>query len=187
MKLLGAVAMLMAGAWAGNGAQASGRVLTVCLNPGANGSMMYRGEATAAQILTRAGVRLEWRGDERACAEGAGVVVTVSLSTPVNVHPGALAFARPFDRTRIVVFFDRVLTAVGPTVSPKLLGHVLAHEIVHMLQGCDRHSLSGLMKPHWDKRDYDDMQRATLPFTQEDLALIDHGLEWRASRAAPAD
>jgi hypothetical protein len=189
MKLLGAVAMLMAGmgAWPGESAQKPKRVVMACLNPGANGSMMYRGEATAAQILMQAGVRLDWRSDESACAEGAGVVVTVSLATPANEHPGALAFARPFNRTSIVVFYDRVVTAVGPTVTPKLLGHVLAHEVVHMLQGCTQHSTSGLMKPRWDKKDYDDMQRATLPFTQVDRALIDHGLEWRASRAVAAE
>ena len=167
MKLFAAVAMLMTGtgAWAGDGAQTPKRVVMACLNPGANGSMMYRGEATAAHILKQAGVWLEWRSDERACAEGAGIRT----------------------RTRIVLFYDRVVTAVGPTtVLQKLLGHVLAHEIVHMLQGCDRHSSIGLMKPHWDKRDYDDMQRADLPFTQEDLAVIDHGLEWRASQPTPA-
>jgi hypothetical protein len=31
------------------------------------------------------------------------------------------------------------------------------------------------------------MRRAPLPFMPEDLALIDRGLEWRASRGHPAD
>lgn len=88
----------------------------------------------------------------------------------------------PFDVTRIVLLYDRVLSAAGPDLAPALLGHVLAHEIVHILQGVNAHSASGLMKPHWDRRDYEDMQRAPLPFTQVDLTLIDLGLEWRASR-----
>ena len=137
MKFFGAVAVLVAGtgAWASDGAQTPKRVVTACMNPGANASMMYRGQATAAQILKQAGVRLEWRGDESACAGGRGLVVTVSRATPVDQHPGALAYALPFERTHVVLFYDRVLTSASPGVTPYLLGHVLAHEIVHMLQG----------------------------------------------------
>jgi hypothetical protein len=185
MELFGLVAVLAAGTgiWAADDVRTPKQVVTACLNPGANGSMVYRGQATAAQILKNAGVRLEWRRDQPACVQANGIVVTVSLETPPNQHPGALAFALPFERTRVVLFYDRVLSAAGPSVAPSLLGHVLAHEIVHILQGVDLHSASGIMKPRWDKRDYDAMRRASLPFTPEDLTLIDRGLEWRASRA----
>ena len=61
-----------------------------------------------------------------------------------------------------MLFYDRVLTAASPAVTPYLLGHVLAHEIVHMLQGVEEHSSSGMMKPRWDNRDYADMQRTHL-------------------------
>jgi hypothetical protein len=189
MNLFVVVAVLAAetGTWAADGARTPKRVVTACLNPGVNGSMVYRGQATAAQILNNAGIRLDWGRDERACAQGKGIVFTVSLETPLNRHPGALAYALPFDGTRVVLFYDRVLRAAGPAAAPSLLGHVLAHEIVHKLQGVDAHSASGLMKPRWDKRDYDAMQRAPLPFTQEDLTLMDRGLEWRASRLRPVE
>ena len=179
MKVFGAVAMIAAatGAWAGDGAQTSKRVVTVCLNPGADASMMYRGQATATQILKQAGVRLDWRGDESTCAGGNGIVVTVSRATPVDQHPGALAYAQPFERTHVALFYDRVLTAASPALTPYLLGHVLAHEIVHMLQGFDRHCASGIMKAHWDHRDHADMQRWRLKFTKEDIDLIDRGME----------
>ena len=189
MKLFGTVAVLAAAtsAWAGDGAQTSKRVVMACLNPGAVASMMYRGQAIAAQILKQAGVRLDWRGDESACAaEGKGLVVTVSRATPVDQHPGALAYALPFERTHVVLFYDRVLTAASPAVTPYLLGHVLAHEIVHMLQGVEQHSSSGLMKARWDNRDYVEMQRTHLRLTKDDLNLIDRGLELRASRTVPA-
>ena len=184
MTLIGVVALLAAGTSA-RGADDAGkpkRVVMACLNPGANGSMVYRGQATAAQILKKAGIRLDWRADERACTNGKGIVFTVSLQTPLNQHPGALAYALPFDGARVVLFYDRVLSAAGPAVAPSLLGHVLANEIVHVLQGVNVHATSGIMKARWDKRDYDDMRRGPLPFTQEDLTLIDRGLEWRASR-----
>jgi hypothetical protein len=75
-----------------------------------------------------------------------------------------------------VLFYDRVLTAASPAVTPYLLGHVLAHEIVHMLQGIEQHSASGLMKVRWDNRDYADMQRGGLKLTTDDIELIDRGL-----------
>lgn len=189
MKLFSAVAVLIAGtgAWASDGAHTPKRVVTACLNVAESVKIMYPGQATATQILSQVGVQLEWRIDQRACAEGKGIVVTISRETPLNQYPGALAYARPFDRTHIVVFYDRVLSAAGPALAPRLLGHVLAHEIVHMLQGIDRHSTSGIMKPRWDKRDYDDMRRANLPFTPEDIGLIERGLAWRAARAVPAE
>jgi hypothetical protein len=187
MKFLSVVVLLAAGivARAADEALTPKRGVAACLNPGANGSMMYRGEATAAKILKNAGIRLDWHGDERTCAQGQGIVFKVSLDTPPNQHVGALAYALPFDHTRIVLFYDRVLSAASLAVAPLILGHVLAHEIVHMLQGADTHSANGMMKPRWDKQDFDAMQRAPLSFTPQDLALIDRGLEWRASRGHP--
>jgi hypothetical protein len=179
MKLFGAVAVLVAatGAWAGDGWQPSKRVVRTCLNPGANASMMYRGQATL----------LDWRSDENACAGGRGLVVRVSRETPVEQHPGALAYALPFERTHVVLFYDRVLTAASPAVTPYLLGHVLAHEIVHLFQGVEQHSASGLMKARWDNRDYVEMQRTHLKLTKDDLDLIDRGLEPRASKTVPVE
>src|SRR5262249_992798 len=144
-------------------------------------------QATATQILKKAGVRLEWHGDEGTCAQGRGIVVTVSLETPPDQHPGALAYALPFERTHVVMFYDRILSAGGPAAAPSLLVHELAHEIVHMLQGTDVHSASGMMKPRWVKQDFDAMRRAPLPFTLGDLALVDRGLEWRAAHGRSAE
>jgi hypothetical protein len=143
---------------------------------------VYRARTIAARILKDAGVQLEFKNDERSCAaSGNAIVVTLSDRTPDGEHPGALAYAMPFQRTRIVVFYDRVLAAARPTGAPSVLGHVLAHEIAHMFQGVEHHSLTGLMKAKWDYRDYVEMQRDRLQFTEEDLLLIRQGLENRAS------
>jgi hypothetical protein len=184
MKFFGAVALLVAGtgAWAGDAGRMPQHLVTVCLNLGGNAGTIARGEATATQILKQAGIRLEWRLDENSCtAEGNGLVVSVSYSTPEDRHRGEFAYAMPFERTHIALLYDRVLSCVAAYAVPILLGHVMAHEIVHMLQGVNVHSASGIMKAHWNYHDYVDMQRAQLKFSRDDIDLIDHGLEWRAA------
>ena len=184
-RWIGWTAMLAAamGASTSYGGQIPERVVTVCLNPDNDGAMINAGRAVATQIMKQAGIRLSWRCNKRDYTEGNGIVVSVSRETPANQHPGALAYALPFDRTRIVLFYDRVQDAAPPGFARALLGHVLAHEIVHVLQGLNRHSASGIMKPHWDFRDYSQMQRGWLKFT-EDIVLIHRGLD-RSSRPAP--
>ena len=59
---------------------------------------------------------------------------------------------------------------------PALLGHVLAHEITHVLQGINRHSDGGVMKAEWDAADFEQMRSRTLPFTETDVILIERGL-----------
>ena len=174
------------GACAGNSGAAPMRVVTACMNPGANAAMMFRGQATAAQILKPAGIRLEWKNDERACAGSDGFVIGVSRETPANQHPGALAYAMPFERTHIVLFYDRVLTVATPAVTPYLVGFVLAHEIVHMLQGIEQHAASGVMKARWDVGDYADMQRGRLRLSEDDIRLIRSGMA-QSAKAVPAE
>ena len=192
MKFFGAVAVLVAAsaAWASDGRQTPTRVVTVCLSPGANAAILYRGQAAASQILKQAGIRIEWRADEGACvAAGIGIVVTVSLATPEDRHPGALAYAMPFEGTHIVLFYDRVRHAVRPSIAPFLVGHVLAHEIAHILQGISRHSADGIMKAHWDAGDYARMDCGQLNFTEEDIRLIHSGLKgnYRSEKPRTSD
>jgi hypothetical protein len=142
MKFFGVVAVLVAGsgAWARHVGQTPKRVVTVCLSSGGNATVLDFGRARATAILKQAGIQLEWRLDERSCvAAGNGFVVTVSRNTPQDRNPGALAYALPFERTHIVLFYDRVLNTARRPIVPYLLGHVLAHEIAHMLQGFERH------------------------------------------------
>jgi hypothetical protein len=53
-----------------------------------------------------------------------------------------------------------------------LLGHVLVHEITHVLQEVPRHSESGMMKARWEGADFARMRHQTLPFAEEDIRLI---------------
>src|SRR5262245_38328756 len=179
MKVLAATLTLVAaGAWAHDKKQHARWTVTVCLNPGGFAIPIYRAEASASNILKDAGVQINWQGDQRVCAPfGNGILVMVSERTPPERKPGALASAQQYDDTHVTVFYDRILSSVRPDGVATLLGHVLAHEIVHRLQGVAVHTPQGLMKAYWDNRDLLEMQRSSYRLTEFDIRLIHRGLE----------
>ena len=129
----------------------------------------------ATEIFAGAGVRIDWRSghpsnvklhDEQA------IVVSMALNTPANYLPGALASAQVYEGVQITVFWDRVEQPVRPAPAYVILGHVLVHEITHLLQGINRHSESGIMKARWTHRDYAAMAWKPLPFTPHDIFLL---------------
>jgi hypothetical protein len=87
-----------------------------------------------------------------------------------------LAYANPFatDGPCVTVLIDRVSELVrrNPQTAGYLLGHVLAHEIGHMLQEVTRHSQGGIMKAHWSAEDIKQMPSKPLPFLPYDTELI---------------
>ena len=53
------------------------------------------------------------------------------------------------------------LAPEGYIASGKVLGHVLAHQVTHVLQGIARHSAEGLMAALWSTEDVRRMLRAS--------------------------
>jgi hypothetical protein len=153
--------------------------VTLCADRSADfaGDMLARGVATG--IFAKIGIRLEWH-TAPGCPEGA-VRIQFSYRTAASLQPGALAYA-VCGGTQIVVFYDRVDAAVERRIVPVLLGHVLAHEITHILQGVARHSAEGVMKAHWAAEDYREMTFRPLTFTDLDIQLIHQGFERLARR-----
>jgi hypothetical protein len=179
-----AVSMMALGLAAAKGAgKAAESKLMVCLDPDGKAATIDGGLVAAAQVFRTAGIRVEWQNTERPCLEHGGIVVTLAPPTPTGQHPGALAYALPYERTHIVLLLDRVLNSVPRPMAPRLIGYVLAHEIGHMLEGVNRHSDFGVMKPHWDNRDYADMQLGRLRFAPLDVELMQEGLLKRTGRS----
>ena len=150
---------------------------------GLEGMDAVKSRGVASQILRHAGVRLEWRSGTKACAAaGGGLILSASLASHVGMNPGVMASAKVYEGTHVVVFVDRMKRTFPPEQIAAVLGHVLAHEIVHLLQGIDRHSENGLMKAVWRAEDYDQMLRVPLTVPEGDLQLIRDGLNTRKSR-----
>ena len=128
------------------------------------------------------GVRVIWRfGNTPAsgCEKKPGrrqIVFDLRNGTVKGRSADALAFANPYlhEGPCVTLLMDRLKDEAerNPETTGILLGHVLAHEIGHVLQGIERHSETGLMKERWSKREITDMWRARLRFTAYDAELI---------------
>jgi hypothetical protein len=129
-------------------------------------------------------VKIRWHSPSKCPTEA--IYVAFSSGTLASAFPGALAYARPYEGTHIVVFLDRVKSMVSPSDVGCLLGYTVSHEVAHILQGKVRHSENGIMKPHWEASDYFEMTQRHLRFEAEDVGLIHRGLDWRESRLAAA-
>lgn len=149
--------------------------------------VLLRAERMAAGMFADVGVSVRFRtGVPRrpphanGCRSAANPVIEVRLHAhaPPNRGPRVLAYAIPWERagTRIHIFYDRIDSIREGSLTTPLLGHVLAHEIAHVLQRVSRHSSQGVLKARWDERDYSAMAVGPLRFTPEDAGLLHESL-----------
>ena len=135
---------------------------------------------TAQSVFREIGVEVLWRtGDVRniAADRSCGAPIEVAIeNAPLNrkLPPDVLAYAKPFQEsgTSIHVFLDRIRKGGHENAEARLLGHVLAHEIGHVLEGIARHSSDGVMKAHWEGADYVRMEAHRFGFAPMDAMLI---------------
>jgi hypothetical protein len=138
--------------------------------------------AKAASIFVSAGVKLEWHSEAGFCKGNLDeIVVRFITSTPKAFHPGALAYALPYEEVHIEVFYDRISQS-DPALAPSLMAHVIVHEITHILQSIDQHSNGGIMKAVWTSSDYTQMKCGQLRFAASDIEMIHDGFAARAAR-----
>ncbi len=164
-----------------------GEKIQVHVNGGnISSKVLLPAEDTASRMFAKAGVRIAWRYGTHISRETIGeqsaIVVEFSEDTSPNDHPGALAYARPYEGVHIVVLYDRMQKVPG-RLQPVLLAHVLVHELTHLFQAVPHHSATGIMKARWDTNDYNQMLRAPLAFAPEDVEMIERGMLARKARA----
>ena len=149
----------------------------ICMETGAGDHwVIAQAEPITTRMFAAIGVGIKWRHAANCnTAPGEPLVIEISTGAPEEQFPGALAYSRLADGVHIEVFYDRVSRTVEPRRVPALLAHVLAHEIAHQLEGIGRHSAEGVMKAHWDERDFLEMSDKPLPFAPEDVELVRRG------------
>jgi hypothetical protein len=152
------------------------RTVTVCMEIHDGSVVVPEAQVIATRMFSDIGVTIHWH---HRCLPG-DIQISLSGRATANRRPDALGYALPYEGTRIVVFHDRV-EQVNRDMRARLLAHVLVHEITHILQGIDRHSSYGVMKAHWDAKDYSVIASRLLPFAPEDIHLIYLGLAQRST------
>jgi hypothetical protein len=188
MKITALAAMVMlagaapgAAAWKEPISKDPAQTVQICSQIAPDAVSYYRSRNIATQTFAGIGVGIEWH-NEASCPTDA-IRISFSTRTPATLMPGALAYALPYEGTHIVVFYDRIQAAmIEPDGVTTLLGHVLAHEVTHILEGTVRHSAEGVLKAHWTTTDFSQMCWKPLKFADEDVVLIHLGLEKRAAR-----
>ena len=168
-------------------ANAATITVPVCMTGAASDWQVLRAQTVAADIFEKIGVRLLWRSCRH--AEDSDIHLGLIHKTPTAESPGALALAHPFEGVHIEVFYDRIQGLVDAKSTSALLAHVLVHEIGHMLERCDRHAQTGMMKAHWDPQDMEELKFRPLAFSPLDIEMIREGAaarEVRLSARRPA-
>lgn len=166
-------------------AQATGKVrVYVKSSIYASPFVLTRAEAITSRMFATAGVAIEWHSAAPSLCRGLQqtrtVILDLATHTPPGDHPGSMAYAQPDEDVHVVVLYDRIESTGGPIQLSNILGHVMTHEITHVLQGITRHSDTGVMKAHWDTHDFLHMAPDPLRFAPEDIDLIQSGMRARA-------
>jgi hypothetical protein len=165
-----------------SGAQGQGREIQIVLEHRCVMSLVVLTQAqlTATRIYAGIGVKLKWSN-----AMNSRIRMEIHTQTPNTVHPGAFGYALPYRDHGISIhlLLDRIAgspSGDGPEYrTAVLLGHVMAHELGHVLERDCRHSETGVMKAHWDY-ELRQMQFWPLCFDPEDAELIRNGVaQWQ--------
>lgn len=82
-----------------------------------------------------------------------------------------LARTRAAERGRVADVYWDTIEKFRP-FSARVLGHVMAHEIGHLLLPTRAHSRDGLMRASWDRRDVERLKTGGLLFTRDQGDLI---------------
>jgi hypothetical protein len=137
----------------------------------------------ASRIFDQAGLAVDWMLCTPSSDDAAKSQSCNEVSFPRHLHVRILARSRTLAKSTFGVsylsedgtgcyadiFFAPVadLHAASGEEIPAILGHVIAHEIAHLLLGTNSHSPSGIMQGRWQAPELIRANKAQLLFTPE--------------------
>ena len=146
-------------------------------------AMVVDAESAAGRIFSAAGLELEWIncGDSNEPASVAQHCTEVTYPThlqlrilfrPRNLTASTLGISY-LDEKGSGCYSEIFATqaddlALDSWFRAVLLGHVMAHEIGHLLLGTNSHSPLGLMRAHWEAVDLERAAKGQLLFTAQE-------------------
>jgi hypothetical protein len=151
-------------------------------------AVLTRAEDEATRIYHALGVDLVWV-DLSARSTYPPPEMMSTLDITINVVSDVMAERKraagdvmgaapgtPEQRGRLAyVFYRRVALlahGAGNDAESKILGHVVAHEMGHLLLPANSHSPSGVMRADWDSQQLHRVVKGVLQFTPEQSELI---------------
>ena len=161
--------------------------------------VIERGAKQAGHVFRAIGIETAWlhcptspehAAANRTCADPLGAadfvirVLPRAMSKRYGLPKAVFGFSLPTREGRlgrtVNLFYRRVVDmayygSVGggfETAQAIILGHVLAHEIGHLLLGPGSHAESGIMSFPWGQKQLVDASRRRLRFTQPEAAKI---------------
>lgn len=164
-------------AWAQAGQEPSVEVY-VYNRAGVSFEILSQAEQDATRIFRVSGVRTTWV--ECSTAEAAGTncrglprpgdivlqIVHETRELKADVF-GAAFLGQDGTGEYTNVFYDRVneLNRDWKVPLAEVLGHVIAHEVGHLLLGLNSHAASGIMRGYWESGELKAVQRGRLLFS----------------------
>lgn len=153
---------------------------------------LAQGEARAAHILSQAGIQVEWMN---CVSEGTHVPDQFEQPSPCSriAYPSHLSVRIVFtvSSVREDIFGEAFADSEGkgtyiklfyahmsdpnahlPLGDGELLGHVIAHEVGHLLLGTDSHSHEGIMQGRWEDAQLREAGKGNLQFTASQAAFM---------------
>ena len=168
-----------------DGGRSTGVQLVVSVfNDSAVGDVsLAKAENQAARILRRARVELVFLDCQHDVSEqclqfsddGHFALRIVPRSQSLRSEVFGAAFLGDDGRgTQADVFFDEVqrLGTDSAVNVPELLGHVIAHELGHLILGSHAHSASGIMSRRWEAPELKLLLRGNLLFNPEQVKVM---------------
>jgi hypothetical protein len=150
---------------------------------GVQAETLMKAEQETSRIFRHSGVEVTWRP-----CRMSGSSVPIECPDPSPMTP-ALRLVPRFqlvrDRVRaeamgystgdfatVSVEFAQRLEESGVAQLPQILGHIMAHEIGHLLLLGGGHSASGVMRAHWGFNEFRLLRQGGLNFTPEQNRLL---------------
>jgi hypothetical protein len=163
--------------WVEAAAQEHPQVTVVVYNDaGIPAGVIESAKKTAERIYRDAGVAIMWR-DHRAPATGATELFVRIVRRSLNL-PGedfGIAFVGDDgEGVQADIFYSGIeqLTNNTSASAAQVMGHVMAHELGHLLLGMNSHSSFGIMQAHWTEQQLRLMSKGILKFDKRQSRAI---------------
>jgi hypothetical protein len=157
--------------------------VSVYNDTGAPADLLVQAESIATRVFEQAGVRVKWINcpvvvpglpDSEICRKA--IFPTYFQQRIVSPHPGlsessfGVSYLSPEGiGCYSYIFYARIAEQHrrNEQNAAVLLGHVMAHEIAHLLLGTNSHSPSGIMHAHWYHQELAAADKGLLLFTPD--------------------